>query len=442
METVGIRQIVATGERSGDAPATWGQRYMWDIVQALAPADEHLNVPIVVPVPSGHTLDEVLAAIEVMIAAHESFRTRYAVEDGRLRQWFAGSEPIPVTLYRSTEVDLRAAASALAKRIAGQRFALDTDLPTRAAVLLHNDVPAAVVLVISHIVADGWAISMIAPTLRRILREGRGGTGPAPVQLVEQAAYEQSEAGARQNQRALAYWRRMLEQFPAVYPGDGERPAAAPRYWQGALRTPRGFTAARQLAEAAQVSVPTVLLTAFCQVLGTTTGLSQVPLIIRASNRMRPETTDVIGHFSEAVPILIDVTGKNFTQVLRHAHVRALSAYRYGHHYPPDVIDLQRAIAAERGTDVAMRVALNNPYVAPRGAFEVAPEHDPAGRQHSEFVWMDKRETEAITAYANVWPEAHMFSIFADTTFLDPAAIENSHWQLEKVLVQAAAAQR
>ncbi|CAM5594661.1 hypothetical protein SALBM311S_13097 [Streptomyces alboniger] len=76
------------GPREVTAQLTWGQRYFWDLI-AATPADKkaNVNIPMIVPITTESSADDVLIAISRLMAKHDSLRTKYQISsDGEPRQ--------------------------------------------------------------------------------------------------------------------------------------------------------------------------------------------------------------------------------------------------------------------------------------------------------------------------------------------------------------------
>ena len=84
-------------------------------------------------------------------------------------------------------------------------------------------------LVIHHIVADGWSMSVLFRELASAYdayRAGRAPDWPAlPVQYADYALWQRGWLAGAELERQLGYWRRQLDGAPARA-GIADRPAA------------------------------------------------------------------------------------------------------------------------------------------------------------------------------------------------------------------------
>jgi hypothetical protein len=63
---------------------TWGQREQWDTLAANSPHGARFNLRFVADIPDGISVKQVADALAALFARHESMRTRFLVENGRL----------------------------------------------------------------------------------------------------------------------------------------------------------------------------------------------------------------------------------------------------------------------------------------------------------------------------------------------------------------------
>lgn len=436
---VGVESIISQGQREGTTTATWGQRYMWDIIKSLEPWDDHLNMALVEPIPPGTSLATVLDALRRVLSAYDTFRTSYRLDpDGRLVQVLAARQRFDVDIYQVrgayTEDDLRAGLA----HVITDRFPPEDTHQLRCAVVLHEDTPIKLLLALSHITMDLWAISVVHRQLRDLLA-GRPVTFGTH-QPFDQAAYEAGPRGQHRNRAALDYWERSVKEFPTRYPGEGSRAAERPRYQTCVLTSTRMFLAARSLAASAKVSLPTVLTVAFARLIGEATGLPRVPLLTRTNNRTRPALLTAVGHYAQQAPIMVDVS-LPFDEMLRAAHRAGLSAYYHGTVDPVELAQRLRPAAGSPGPALTMTINHRRPASLPGAPDPVRIGAEPprAGDTGpATIAWSGGRDYEHISLYCDTVPAEHTFAIFLDTTFLRRDELERLMWRMEADLLERA----
>ncbi|GLX93222.1 hypothetical protein Hesp01_11720 [Herbidospora sp. NBRC 101105] len=311
----------------GPLACSFEQRQMWLGAQldGVAPAPNatlglRLDGPLDVPA--------LTAALDALIARHESLRTVYATPGDQAAQ-VAGSSadvqavsgdeplqtvldpfPMPLEFHGAPDQAEEITAEAVTRR-----FDLRTGPVVAATLIRLAEESHALLVVCHHIAADGWSMGILADELATLYREalaGEPGTLPAlPVQYADYAAWSRAELTPDTLERRTAYWRAALDGAPAVdLPVRRERPAPGGRRtntnWS--LLAP-GTLAALQAAGGPGTTPFTALLAVFSMLLARYTGADGVTLATTNGGRRRRELEGVVGCFVNAVPIHGDLSG-------------------------------------------------------------------------------------------------------------------------------------
>lgn len=138
----------------------------------------------------------------------------------------------------------------------------------------------------------------------------------APLDL---ALDELSPAGRRKSVASLRYWEQVIRTGPqAMFAEPRVRPGDHPQ----AQLTLRSRQAGRALAAAASRTgspAPTVLLAAWCTLVGHRAGQSTCVIAAPTSNRHRPALARAVTALSQDALLRLDVSGPTFDTVLRRA---------------------------------------------------------------------------------------------------------------------------
>lgn len=255
------------GERNATAPLTWGQRAMWRSV-AEFPDQPVLSLRRILTVPRRVPADvpTVTQAIGMLLARHESLRTRIRPANGQLQQVASAVGRLPLRLVTvpatDTDPDGQSVAGMLADRLGDPPFDHAEEWPLRVGLVVVGDRVRQIVIVFSHATVDAYATEIVLRDLRLLLLRGKLPGGPG-LQSVDVALREQQTERWRSD-RAVAYWVRQFRLLPAgVF--DPVGPALRPRYPRGRLVSAAIDTAARLIAARHRVSTGTVLLAAIAQ---------------------------------------------------------------------------------------------------------------------------------------------------------------------------------
>ncbi|GAA2526050.1 non-ribosomal peptide synthetase [Winogradskya humida] len=243
-------------------------------------------------------------ALERLAARHDALRTRFPVVAGQV-------EPV---VEETPAVDLRRAdhdewTGELATDELRRPFALAAG-PLWRAVLFRLPEHDVLLLVLHHVVADGWSLGLIAQELGNLYA---GVLTPAPASSYQDfVAWQRAELTPEREERELAHWRGVLGGVPALeLPTDRQRPTvlgsagATHRFELPADVVP----ALTRIAQEHATTVHTVLLAAFQVLLGRWSGQQDFAIGTPAAGRSRPETEDVVGFFVNTLAIRADLTG-------------------------------------------------------------------------------------------------------------------------------------
>jgi hypothetical protein len=181
------------------------------------------------------------AAVDAVVARHHGLRVRFvqagteAEEDGWVQRIVA-HRPVPLPLddlspLPAAERDRR--AEAICRELATEPFRLDEQAPVRWHLLRLDPTTWWLVIVLHHIVCDGWTLTVVLRDLAQAYRTGLGGgrpdLGQAPAQCTDYARWQRSRLDAPTVAQRLAYW--MGELGDAALTLDkpyGRRPSAPP----------------------------------------------------------------------------------------------------------------------------------------------------------------------------------------------------------------------
>lgn len=355
------------GVRHG--PLTWGQQLIWLGYLASPPERRHGHtVAQKFALPRGASLPVISAALDTLVARHESLRTTFHLLDsgdtGDAVQVVHEPQPVPVESLTAPDAT---AAEALVhehrSRMTQQAFDLARDGLVRAAVVMAGSQPAGLIVSTHHIAVDGWSWRVLHDEFDVLVRAAIDGVAPAlptvPWQPLDQAAFEGSEQGRKRNGAALRYWERQFAVMPdRVLPGTGGN--GQPGQQIVVLDSPSLATAVSWLCRRYQVVDSTLLFAAFAAVLGIVTGRERSAVMTLSSNRLSERTRDLVASLVQYTVATLDLSGDPpFTELVRRAGAAMMTAYRYGQYDFQEMKALERDHARQRGLSFSQPAGLN-----------------------------------------------------------------------------------
>jgi amino acid adenylation domain-containing protein len=274
-------------------------------------------------------------AIAQLVERHATLRTVFRNEDGVPLQDIRGSIDVPLVLEHLS--DETALESRLRQEI-DQPFDLATGPLLRILALRAGSENYILLLVIHHIVADGWSMGVLFSDLAEFYNASRAARPPAlsplPVQYGDYANWQRRWLQGAELERQLRFWTERLEGAPVLLSVPTDRPRGLAFSNRGAWyrhsvsqEISRGL---RGLAQAEGCTLFMVLLAAFAVVLGRRAEMTDVVIGAPIAGRSRSQLEGLIGFFVNTLPLRIDLSGRpDRTALLRQVKQTALDAFAH-----------------------------------------------------------------------------------------------------------------
>ncbi|MFH7600653.1 condensation domain-containing protein, partial [Streptomyces racemochromogenes] len=165
----------------------------------------------------------VRSALGDVVGRHESLRTVFPAVDGVPRQEVVAAGEVG-ELLEVVEVAASGLEAGLGEA-ARYAFALDAELPFRATLFRVEDGCDVLLLVLHHIVADGWSAGPLLRDLSQAYAARAEGGAPAwdelEIQYADYALWQQEVLGSEEDPQSLIsrqseYWRQELAGLPEL----------------------------------------------------------------------------------------------------------------------------------------------------------------------------------------------------------------------------------
>ncbi|MFO0762808.1 MAG: non-ribosomal peptide synthase/polyketide synthase, partial [Byssovorax sp.] len=323
-----------------ERPLSFAQERLW-FLDRLNPGDISYNVPVAMQLVG--TLDK--AALQMALSAlgkrHEALRTTFGEVDGRPVQIVheLADIPLPVTSLTSLpEGERQEEARRLLSVEAAQPFDLEKGPLFRARLLVLDESAHLLMLMMHHIVSDGWSMGVLQRELSALYEAFRKGEAPAlpelPIQYPDYASWQRRFLEGEVLDQQLAYWTRALSGASEALdlPADHPRPPVPSH--RGARRVfglpPAVAAGLRALAQQQGVTTFMLLLAAFDVLLHRYTGQESILVGSPVAGRGRAETEGLIGFFVNTLVLRADLDPElPFLDLLSRVRETCLGAYAH-----------------------------------------------------------------------------------------------------------------
>ncbi|HET7505625.1 MAG TPA: amino acid adenylation domain-containing protein, partial [Kofleriaceae bacterium] len=321
-------------------PLSSMQQRLW-FLERLTPNNPAYLVPAAVRIRGELDGGVLRAVVNELVRRHEALRTTFELRDGTPVQIVAPrlSIEVPDDDLRGIASDARDAA--IAARIA-EVIATPFDLAAgpllRLRLLRVRDDEHLLVVVVHHIVSDGWSIAVLV-TEFAALYDAFAASRPSPlpelkIQYGDVAVWQQQHAHGPALAGDLAYWRQRLAGAPPVLELATDRPRPPIQTFHGsswAFELPADVV--HDLGAVGQAQGATtfmVLLAVFQMLLHRYSGQDDVVVGAPVANRDRAEVESVIGFFVNTLALRTDLSGSpSFAELVARVRETCLGAYAH-----------------------------------------------------------------------------------------------------------------
>ncbi|HEX8618887.1 MAG TPA: amino acid adenylation domain-containing protein, partial [Thermoanaerobaculia bacterium] len=350
-----LAQAIATAERNAipaivpvdrsqmdRLPLSFAQERLW-FLNELEPNSAGYNVPGAVTIRGALDVQQLEAALNLIVARHETLRTVFPSEGGRARQRilthvdFALERFDLSSLADATTRESEARALCLADATAP--FDLANGPLLRGKVIRLADDEHVLMMNMHHIISDGWSVGVLIRELGLVMEAFREGRTPAlpplAIQYVDYSVWQRrllEEGGVLEQQ--LAYWRQKLAGVPESLDLPTDHPRPSVQTFAGATKSfalDAQLTARlKRLADEQGGTLYMVLLAAFNALMYRYTGQEDICIGTPIANRQYGETEGLIGMFVNTLALRTQIeAGDAFNTLLARVKTTCLEAYQH-----------------------------------------------------------------------------------------------------------------
>jgi amino acid adenylation domain-containing protein len=336
---------MASSNQSGtlvDMPLSRSQRRLWFLAQ-LHPDSPVYNVTSALRLTGRLNREALESSLRAVVERHETLRTSFYEDNGKpLARIVDGAA------WSSVFVDLSQYSNEVAEKEAKRRaleearkpFSLEHAPLFRATLFRLTDELHVLLLIVHHVVADGWSLGILARELgilySAFAQQQQPALPPISFQYRDYAQWERNE-GEKDASRQLPYWLdRLGGSLPILELGNRRRPSTQsfngkrlPMWIEPSLAT-----RVRDLCRTSGTTPYVLLLAAFKVFLMRYTGIEDILVASGTSNRHSQEIAPLIGFFVNNLVMRTDLSGNpSFAGLL--SRVKETTASAFAHQQMP-----------------------------------------------------------------------------------------------------------
>lgn len=338
---------ILPGRRDPQAiPLSFAQQRLWFLDQ-LTPENPGYNVPSALRLAGPLHVSVLEQSLNEIVRRHETLRTTFIAHEGHPIQIIAPILHLPLPI-----IDLAGLREEIREQIlqrlvtseARRPFNLARGPLIRSTLLRLGEEKHVLVLLLHHIISDGWSNGVIIRELSTLytayVREP-GAPSPLPdlpVQYADFALWQREWLQGAELERRLSYWRKQLAGMPAILELPTDRPRPAVQRFRGtqfffALPTDL-CTSLKAFSQQEGATLFMTLLAAFQILLFRYTDQRDIVVGTPIANRNRDEIEPLIGFFVNTLIMRTQISG-NLTVRALLARVREVALGAFEHQDVP-----------------------------------------------------------------------------------------------------------
>ncbi len=282
-------------------PLSHSQQREWYVCQ-VSPDDPVYNIVCAYNLHGEFHTDAMQRAIDEIVLAQPSLRTQFRLVNGQLLQ-----EVIPAlrVVVNELQADNYTSAKEMADALAAVPFNLRKAPLLRVNVIRYGADDCMVVVVINHIISDGWSMDLFIEDVNRLYNDRTAKPTVPQRSYIDYSHWQQLPDTQKIWQQQREYWAKQLVAAPSLLPlpTDRPRPAVADDHAHMAkLHIPLALAQRlNELANDRKVTVFNVLLGAMYFVLHRLSGERDICVGMFHANRERVEIEQTMGIFINSV---------------------------------------------------------------------------------------------------------------------------------------------
>ena len=321
-------------------PASFGQERLWFLDQ-FEPGSAAYNIPRVFRISGPLQVDVLTRAFQAIVQRHAALRTIFDSVEGEARQVVLSSREVRIPIIDLAGVpgeERESRALRMAAEEGMKPFDLSEGPLLRLTLLRLDGETSMLVLVMHHIIADGWSISRLFRDVTESYAAFLANTKPdlpeLPIQYTEYAQWQREYMSGEVLEKEIEYWRNTLAGAQKLLdlPTDHSRPAM--QTWHGARKeitfSVASLAKLKALAQKEGATLFMVTMAAFQALLWRYTQQESILVGTPIAARNHVEIEELVGLFVNTLICRTDFTSNmSFRELIQRVRNYSLEAYMH-----------------------------------------------------------------------------------------------------------------
>lgn len=317
-------------------PLSWGQQALW-FLQELAPSSAAYNIASAARIRGRLEVAALERAFQSLVDRHRCLRTGFAVIQGQVVQRVSEQAEM-CFLYEDASDWPEAFLNDRLIKEAHTPFDLREGPLMQINLFARSHEAHVVLLVVHHIIADFWSMSVLLDELAVLYSAEKNGARaalpPLEVGYQDYVRWQEEMLASQEGERHWAYWQKQLAGDLPYLNLHTDRPRPPAQTFNGASESfnlsEEIFGRLKELAANNSATLYMVLLAAFQTLLHRYTGQRDILVGSVTAGRKHASLNRIVGYFVNPIVLRADFcAAQTFTELLKQVRQTVLSAFAH-----------------------------------------------------------------------------------------------------------------
>ncbi|WP_392479126.1 amino acid adenylation domain-containing protein [Nostoc sp. C110] len=319
-------------------PLSFAQQRLWLLGQLQGPSASY-NMPIALQLEGNLNIDALHSSLAYLLNRHDSLRMYFPTVAGQPQVAIANLDNIEVLTYQvlgtgNQETTVQRFIDAHVQ----EPFDLNTSPLFKAKLLQLKDHKYVLLIIMHHIISDGWSMGVFVRELREVytaFAQGHTPTlAPLPIQYSDYANWQRHWLQGEVLETQINYWKNQLSDAPPLLELPTDYPRPAQQSYRGDRDryslSPDLTLAIKTLSQQQGTSLFMTLLAAFNILLSRYSRQEDLCIGSPIANRTHSHTEGLIGFFVNTLILRNQIKPEqSFIEFLQQTRQNCLDAYSH-----------------------------------------------------------------------------------------------------------------